>query len=133
MLIFAVIILAIALGSTLALSQQSGSTNIAGGQGDNPFSGPQPAAGTRVTEVHIRSGETIDAIQMVYASVSGTSGVAGQHGGSGGRLDTFTLDADAYITSISGRYDTFVTRSKSRPTRKLHRCVAESEAAGLSR
>ena len=96
--------LAIVLESTFTFSQQSGSTSIAGGRGGNSFSDPQPAAGARVTEVRIWSGEGIDAIQMVYTTVSGSSAMAVHHGGSGGRLSVFRLDADEYITGISGRY-----------------------------
>ena len=104
MLVCMVTSLAILLGDAVGLSQQSGSTTLAGGRGGNPFSDTQPAAGTRVTEVRVRSGEMIDAVQMVYATVSGSSSLAGQHGGSGGRLNVFRLDADEYITGISGRH-----------------------------
>ena len=102
-LIFMVVAIAVVMADTPALSRQSGSTDIAGGRGGNPFSDPQQAAGTRVTEVRIRSGEMIDAIQMVYETISGSSMDAGLHGGSGGRLNYFRLDADEYITGISGR------------------------------
>ena len=118
MSIIIVAALAIVLGSPLVLSQQSGSTNIAGGRGGNPFSDPQPAAGTRVTEVRIRSGEMIDAIQLVYVSVSGSSAVAGQHGGSGGRLNVFRLDADEYITGISGRCGDIIDSLQIRTNKK---------------
>ena len=103
MVILLVMTTAMVLGSIPALSQQSGSTTIAGGSGGNSFSDTLPAAGTRVTEVRIRSGQYIDAIQVVYASASGSSVAAGQHGGSGGRVNIFRLDADEYITGISGR------------------------------
>ncbi len=103
-LIWIMVSLAVLLGSTSVLPRQSGATSSAGGQGGNPFTDPQPAAGTRVTEVRIWSGEVIDAIQMVYASASGSTVLTIHHGGSGGRLSVFRLDADEYITGISGRY-----------------------------
>ena len=130
MLVCVVISLAIVLGSTLGLPQQSGSTNISGGRGGSPFSDPQPAAGTRVTEIRIRSGETIDAIQMVYASATGSSALASQHGGSGGRLNVFRLDADEYITGISGRYGEMVDSLRIHTNKKTSPLYGGSGGSG---
>jgi hypothetical protein len=96
--------IACAFGNLLGFSQQSGNTNIAGGRGGQEFADLEPSAGSRVTEVRIKAGDTIDSVQMVYAPVSGAGFTAEQHGGRGGRMNTFRLDADEYITGISGRF-----------------------------
>jgi phage tail protein X len=121
-LILAVLAAFAFFGNTLGLSQQSGVTNIAGGRGGNEFSDPEPAAGTRVTEVRIRAGDTIDALQMVYAPASGPGFTADQHGKMGGRLNIFRLDPDEYIVGLAGRHgDTIdslriITNKKTSPT-----------------
>jgi hypothetical protein len=122
MLVLVAMATLIFFGNTLGLSQQSGATNIAGGRSGDEFSDPVPATGTRVVEVRIRAGDTIDALQMVYAPASGPGFMAGQHGANGGRLNIFRLDPDEYIIGLSGRHgDTIdllriITNKKTSPT-----------------
>ena len=72
--------------------------------------------GSRVAEVRVRSGNMVDSVQMVYALVDNSTVVGPLHGGSGGRLNSFRLDADEYIIGLSGRYGEIWTRCASSPT-----------------
>jgi hypothetical protein len=91
-------------GGMSGFPQQYSTTDIAGGRGGNAYSDYPPATGTRVAEVRIRAGDTIDAVQMVYSLTNGSTVVASQHGGMGGRPAVFSLDADEYIIGLAGRY-----------------------------
>ena len=91
------------LPQTTALGQASG-TAVAGGGGGNAFTDGQPAQGARIAEVRVRAGDTIDAVQMIYALADGRLSAGTRHGGKGGRENVFRLDNDEYITGISGRY-----------------------------
>jgi len=85
-------------------SQQVGATPIFGGRGGSDFTDLQPAVGTRVIEVRIWSGDRIDSVQLVYAAPNAGESLGVRHGGSGGRMSPLRLQADEYITGISGRY-----------------------------
>jgi hypothetical protein len=89
---------------TLGFPQQLSTTDIVGGRGGNEFSDFQPPAGARVAEVRIRSGDTIDAVQMAYVLANGRTVLGPMHGGSGGRFITVRLDSDEYLIAIMGRY-----------------------------
>ena len=88
----------------LVFGQQSGATTISGGQGGSAFSDTGPQVGARVQEVQIRCGERIDSVQMLITLPDGRSITNPQHGGSGGRLETFRLDPGEYIVGLSGRF-----------------------------
>ncbi len=90
------------------LVQQSGTTEIAGGRGGGGFADTEPQLGTRVAEVHVRSGDQVDSVQMRLALPGGTTVMTPLHGGRGGRLDVFRLDSGEYITGISGRCGTYI-------------------------
>ncbi|HYK88700.1 MAG TPA: jacalin-like lectin [Acidobacteriota bacterium] len=79
-------------------------TEIAGGGGGNVFSDPQPPAGSRIAEVRIFAGDTVDSIQFVYVLADGSTTLGPKHGGSGGRPNVFRLDSDEYIIGLLGRY-----------------------------
>ena len=99
-------VLAIAAGAT-AYTQQS-STEVFGGRGGSRFADPEPQAGTRVLEVHVRAGDLIDSIQLMFALPDGRTAMSPRHGGSGGRSNVFRLDSDEYITGLSGRCGDYV-------------------------
>ncbi len=85
-------------------AQQYPTTDIAGGRGGERSSDPEPPAGARVIEVRIWAGNTIEAVQMVYVLRDGRTVEGPQHGGTGGRPTSFTLDPDEFIIGVSGRY-----------------------------
>jgi hypothetical protein len=101
-------ILAALCGSGLAVAQLAPATEIVGGPGGNAFSDPEPERGARVVEVQVRSGDYVDSVQLVYWLGDGRTVVGPQHGGAGGELGVFHLDADEYLVGISGRTGTYI-------------------------
>jgi hypothetical protein len=91
-------------GSTPMSAQQPMATQVYGGSGGNAFADLDPPDASRIIEVRIRSGEMVDSVQMVYGLIDGSTVVGPLHGGSGGGLNSFRLDADEYIIGLSGRY-----------------------------
>ncbi len=89
---------------SISFGQEPAQTEIAGGRGGNPFSDSDFRSGNRVLEVHIFSGERVDAVQVLYQQADGRTVLGPRHGGSGGRENALRLDSDEYITGISGRY-----------------------------
>ncbi|KAF8637533.1 hypothetical protein AX17_002759 [Amanita inopinata Kibby_2008] len=82
----------------------------AGGRGGHAFDDTQyaiQATGTRLSEIRIRSGIYIDAIQLVFSLSSGTS-TAPWHGGSGGYPSSFVLQPGEYIVKIDGRAAAYI-------------------------
>lgn len=75
-----------------------------GGGGGHPFSDDALPPSSRVVEVRIRHGKYIDAVQIIHETSVGAVHPMPMHGGDGGKLDVFQLDADEYITGISGGY-----------------------------
>ncbi len=53
--------------------------------------------------VHVRSGERVDSVQMVYGLPNGRNVSGPRHGGNGGDLTSLRLDPDEYIIGLSGR------------------------------
>lgn len=84
--------------------RQMQKTSLAGGRGGRPFEDGEIPVNSRISEVRIRSGKMIDAIQAVYTLQNGTLFEGPSHGGNGGDLSVFRLDADEYIIGISGRF-----------------------------
>jgi catechol 2,3-dioxygenase-like lactoylglutathione lyase family enzyme len=95
-------------GSLPGLTQQPTSTEIAGGPGGTGFSDSQPEAGARILEVHIRSGDGVDSVQVLFALPDGRTVMSSRRGGSGGRLNAFRLDSGEYITGLSGRSGNYI-------------------------
>jgi hypothetical protein len=91
-------------GGTPVSAQQPMATQVYGGSGGNAFADLDPPDASRIIEVRIRSGEMVDSVQMVYGLIDGRNVVGPLHGGSGGGLNSFRLDADEYIIGLSGRY-----------------------------
>ncbi len=86
-----------------SLAQQIEATEIAGGRGGDEFSDFQVPPGAKVAMVHVRSGERVDSVQMVYVLPNGRNVAGPRHGGNGGDLTSLRLDPDEYIIGISGR------------------------------
>ncbi len=85
-------------------SAQLNQTQLAGGRGGNPYADQEIASGARIAEVIIRAGNTINAVQAIYALPDGSYVDGTQHGSSGGRSYRFRLDPDEYIIGLTGRY-----------------------------
>jgi hypothetical protein len=123
LLIAGLISIVVALcGSGWAVAQQAPATEIVGGPGGNAFSDPEPAQGARVVEVQVRSGDHVDSVQLVYTLSDGRTVMGLQHGGEGGGLSVFHLDADEYLIGISGRSGSYIdsirfqTNKRTSPT-----------------
>lgn len=95
-------------GAPVGFGQETASTEIAGGRGGSPFADSEKPNGGEITEVHIFSGDHIDAVQMVYILPDGRILRGPRHGGSGGRQNIFRLDSDEYIVGLSGRCGDFI-------------------------
>jgi Jacalin-like lectin domain len=117
-----ILIVAAICGSGRTGAQQATATEIVGGPGGNAFSDPQPEPGALVVEVQVRAAEYVDSVQLVYMLSDGRTVMGPQHGGAGGRLSVFHLDADEHLTGISGRSGTYIdsiqfqTNKRSSPT-----------------
>jgi hypothetical protein len=115
-------IVAVMCGATWAVAQQARVTEIAGGPGGVAFLDQEPPQGARVIEVQVHSGVNVDSVQLVYMLNDGRTVMGPQHGGEGGGLNVFHLDADEYLTGISGRSGIyidsirFLTNKRTSPT-----------------
>ncbi|MBZ5661384.1 MAG: hypothetical protein LAO08_13345 [Acidobacteriia bacterium] len=109
-------------GGGLATAQQATVTDVVGGPGGREFLDPQPEQGARVIEVQVHSGEFVDSVQLVYMLGDGRTVMGPLHGGPGGQLGVFHLDADEYLTGASGRAGDYIdsiefqTNKKTTPT-----------------
>lgn len=84
----------------------------AGGHGGHEIHGYAAPAGAKVREIRINAGLYVDGLQFVYSETgSGTerTPVEMAHlGGRGGLHHTVTLDADEYLTGVSGRCGRYI-------------------------
>jgi hypothetical protein len=109
-------------GSVRAFAQQSNATEIFGGQGGGAFSDPEIEQGARVVEVQVHSGDFVDSVQLVYMLRDGRTVTGPRHGGPGGRLAVFHLDADEYLVGVSGHAGDYIdslefqTNKRTSPT-----------------
>lgn len=83
-------------------------TTLAGGGGGSAFSDRDIPQGARISAVRVRTGDFVDSVQMIYTLTDGRTFEGTVHGGRGGRSNVFQLDADEYITGISGRYGNYI-------------------------
>src|SRR5437867_11939422 len=105
------VILAIGLsggGGRPGFTQQPAATEILGGPGGSSFSDSELQPGARILEVHIRSGERVDSVQMLISLPGGRTAMSPRRGGSGGSLNVFGLDRGEFLTGVSGRYGEFI-------------------------
>jgi len=99
---------ALGLAYTPAYLRIAGQTRIAGESGGNSFSDNQIPIGARITEIRIQVGRYIDGIQAIYTLPDGSTFEGPFHGGRGGNTTVFRLDANEYITGISGRHGEYL-------------------------
>ncbi len=92
----------------LCVGQESSQTDIYGGTGGNSFSETMLQAGGRIVEVHVFSGDWVDAIQLWYELPEGKTIFGQRFGGPNGKESVFRLDRDEYIMGISGRYGDYL-------------------------
>jgi len=78
-----------------------------GGLGGNNFHDGQ-TGGRRIKEVRIYSGAYIDSIQVIYTDQMNQTIAGSKHGGPGGNLSVLILAPDEYITTVGGKYGSFV-------------------------
>ncbi len=115
-------IVAALCGAGTAWAQQAPATEIVGGPGGSAFLDAAPPPGARVVEVRVRSGQYVDSVQLVYMLSDGHSVVGPRHGGNGGNLSVFRLDADEYLIGVSGRTGSYIdsiefqTNKRTSPT-----------------
>jgi len=104
------------------MPQQAPATDVAGGRGGNAFSDLEPDQGARVIGVQVRAGDQVDSVQLMYMLRDGRTVAGPRHGGSGGNLSVFRLDADEYLVGISGRSGSYIdsiqfqTNKRTSPT-----------------
>lgn len=89
-------------------AQELTQSGMAGGTGGASFADTRIPDGARVAEVRISSGNVVDSVQMVYELPNGRIVAGPRHGGPGGRLNSFRLDSDEYITAVSGRSGEYI-------------------------
>jgi hypothetical protein len=106
-------------GSGRAVAQQAPATEIVGGPGGSAFLDPGPEQGALVVEVQVRSGDYVDSVQLVYSLSDGRTVVGPQHGGTGGELSVFHLDADEYLIGISGRTGTYIDSIRFQTNKRI--------------
>jgi predicted flap endonuclease-1-like 5' DNA nuclease len=79
-----------------------------GGSGGYEFQGYAIPAGATLREIRINAGLYVDGLQLVYSEPDGALVEMAHLGGRGGLHHTLTLDADEYLTSISGRCGRYI-------------------------
>lgn len=106
-LLVALVLVALTAGH--ASAQQLSVFGPSGGPGGTQFT-DGVIGGDWPTELLIRSGWYIDAVQIVYKSKQTNAMRTGpRHGGTGGTLKAFKLNDGEYIVKIGGTYDKYVT------------------------
>jgi hypothetical protein len=90
-----------------------------GGSGGAEFSDDAIPDAGKITEVRIRAGARIDAIQIVFETRHhGDVHEMPQNGGNGGSLQVITLDADEFLIGLEG---TVAKTPSKRPNHTVHR------------
>jgi hypothetical protein len=81
----------------------TGQTMIFGGSGGEAFSDVDVPRGAKISEVRVRSGDKVYSLQAIYTLLDGRLLEGAIHGGNGGGLGIFRLDADEYFIGLVGR------------------------------
>jgi hypothetical protein len=97
--------LVVLLAPSVACGQEGGRTKIgtSGASTGTEFVDKHLPKGARVIGVKIRSGDWIDAVELLYKTADGKVESLGKHGGDGGGEDTFMLEEGEHITGITGK------------------------------
>ena len=79
-----------------------------GGNGGHEFEGYTIPAGGKVQEIRVNAGLYVDGLQLVCVDSAGAVMELPHVGGKSGFHHTITLDADEYLTGISGRSGRYI-------------------------
>ena len=79
-----------------------------GGNGGREFIDYAAPVGAMLREIRINAGFYVDGIQLVYSDADGVLVEMPHIGGKGGLHHTLTLDADEYVTGVSGRCGRYI-------------------------
>jgi Jacalin-like lectin domain len=98
------------LTPSVACGQEGGRTKIgtSGANTGTEFVDKDLPKGAKVIGVKIRSGDWIDAVELLYKTADGKVESLGKHGGDGGGEDTFMLEEGEHITGITGKSGLYV-------------------------
>ncbi len=82
----------------------TGYAGAAGTANATSFADDNILAEQKVTSVHVRHGKLVDSLQVIFKDNANHVVESPQHGGDGGGLDVFDIDADAgeYLVAIDG-------------------------------
>ena len=79
-----------------------------GGNGGHAFEDYTIPAGAKVQEIRVNAGFYVDGLQLICVDAGGTVVELPHLGGGSGFRHTITLDADEYLTGISGRSGRYI-------------------------
>ena len=79
-----------------------------GGNGGHAFEGYTIPDGAKVQEIRVNAGFYVDGLQLICVDAAGTVIELSHLGGRSGFRHTITLDADEYLTGISGRSGRYI-------------------------
>jgi predicted flap endonuclease-1-like 5' DNA nuclease len=79
-----------------------------GGNGGHEFHSYAAPAGATLREIRVNAGFYVDGIQLVYSDADGVLVEMPHIGGKGGLHHTLALDADEYVTGVSGRCGRYI-------------------------
>ncbi len=109
----------------------AGETIVVGGSGGSAFSDSDIPQGARISEVRVRSGEMIHAIQAVYKLGDGRVFEGEIHGGDGGTLSVFRLDSNEYLVGFSGRSGVHINSLSIRTNKRTSPVFGESRGGNI--
>jgi hypothetical protein len=112
------VIVILAFG-TLEFAQTISQTQVTGGTGGKAFQDTSIPSDARILEVRIFAGNFIDGVQLVYSLPDSRTATSTLHGGAGGNVNTFRLDANEYIVGISGRYGKYIDSLRIHTNRRM--------------
>ncbi len=92
----------------LVVGAGSWANGYSGGCGGAEFQDSIPANTKEVAGVIVRSGAYVDSLQMAVRLTTGNIKLLNKHGGNGGAQSVFRLNNGEYITSMWGRYGSYV-------------------------
>jgi predicted flap endonuclease-1-like 5' DNA nuclease len=117
-----------------------------GGNGGHEFEGYTIPAGAKVHEIRVNAGFYVDGLQLVSIDNNGAVQELPHLGGKSGFHHTITLDADEYLTGVSGRSGRYVDSIRFHTNKRTTEAIggpggeneyhfeaaAEGEVAGFS-
>lgn len=117
-----------------------------GGNGGHEFHDYTIPAGATLREIHVNAGLFVDGLQFVYQEAGGALVEMAHLGGRGGLHHTITLDADEYLTGVSGRCGRYIDSIRFHTNKRTtdsygghggedeyrYEAAAGSEVAGLA-